>query len=312
MASEDGLREKVGRKLTKRRKDAKRVSLDIPERFKDGDDAQDDVTAPKSKETMAMNQSIFSMIARAGQQSQTDLRTVHEVDSGESDEEGGDQAHFQSLDGAARLSRLSTANTWEAPGMDEEVSKDKEGKHRRGLSEHRLLKSLPKLSMKTRKDSGKENPSGGHMSSSQVLPARPTDEDSAGASQDETTQRRKIKMKDQGAPDAEKLPLEPRRSRHGSTASASKSKAPLTLAQRLQQIFEFEALEEVISGLLLQPFPQLFTDRHRISLLAFAEYPSSGLYVYYSETHMLLCVHSQEICGHLQFSYREYCSYTIA
>lgn len=241
------MREKVGRKLTKRRKDTKRVSLDIPERFKDGDDAQDDVTAPKSKETIAMNQSIFSMIARAGQQSQTDLRTVHEVDSGESDEEGGDQAHFQSLDGAARLSRLSTVNTWEASGMDEEVSKDKEGKHRRGLSEHRLLKSLPKLSMKTRKDSGRESSSGGHMSSSQILPARPTDEGPTGTSQDETTQKRKMKMKHQGAPDAENLPLEPRRSRHGSTASASKSKTPLTLAQRLQQIFEFETLEEVIS-----------------------------------------------------------------
>ena len=64
------------------------MSLDVPERFKDGDDAQEDVTAPKRNNAMSMNQSLFSMIARAGQHSQTDLGAMHEADSGDSEDEG--------------------------------------------------------------------------------------------------------------------------------------------------------------------------------------------------------------------------------
>ncbi|OCK82777.1 glycosyltransferase family 1 protein [Lepidopterella palustris CBS 459.81] len=266
MASEDGLREKIGRKLTKRRKDPKRVSLDIPERFKDGDDAQDDVTAPKSKEALAMNQSIFSMIAKVGQQPQTDLRTMHEVDSGESDEEGGGEPHYHSLDGAARLSKLSTANDWEPSVVKDEASKGKETKHRRALSEHRLLKSLPKLSIKNRKDSKRQSLTGGTMTSSQILPPRPTEDDSTSTSPDEFTQQRRSKTKI-SEPDSEKALPVSRRSRHGSTAS--RTKGPITLAQRLKEIFEFETTEEVISeypcwllqSILLQGYMYI-TQRH--------------------------------------------------
>ena len=150
MASQGRERARSSRRASKKRRDSekepRRLSLDVPERFKDGDDADDDVTAPRKNNTMSMNQSIFSMIARAGQQSQTDLATMQEVDSGDSDNEGKRRQPYHSLDGASRLSRLSSANDsprqTEKP-KDGESSRGKQ--HRRVLSEHKLLRSLPKL-----------------------------------------------------------------------------------------------------------------------------------------------------------------------
>lgn len=45
--------------------------LRMPERFKDGEDAQEDVTAPKTKNAMYMNQSFMSMIANVGSTSKS-------------------------------------------------------------------------------------------------------------------------------------------------------------------------------------------------------------------------------------------------
>ncbi|KAF2201677.1 UDP-glucose:sterol glycosyltransferase [Delitschia confertaspora ATCC 74209] len=224
MGSEERGREKVGtpRKLTKRRRESRRVSLDIPDRFKDGDDAEDDVTAPKTKGAISMNQSMFSMIARAGQQSQPDLATMPEVDSGDSDDAGKRKLPYRGLSGAARLSRLSTTTVFQRP-KDDTV-------HRRALSEHKLLRSLPKLKI-SRKE-GKKQGTIDEMSSSQILPQRLLEEEPFTNSQNEQ---------------AERPHSSSRRGRHDSSASTIKSKPALTLANRLQQIFDFENPEEVIS-----------------------------------------------------------------
>lgn len=250
MAPEEKGRVRGSRKLTKKRRESQRMSLDIPERFKDGDDAQDDVTAPKRSNTISMNQSIFSMIARAGQQSQTDLGTMQEVDSGDSDEEGKRTIPYHSLDGAARISRLSSANDFQAPPDDVEDSKAPQGKHRRVLSEHKLLRSLPKLKISSKKEAKSESHPTDRMSSSQFLPPRPAEVDSTGtSSQDEPVLKYKSKVTPGQEIHVEKRRQPDRRSRHGSTAGIPKGKAPVTLAKRLQQIFEFENLEEVISGM---------------------------------------------------------------
>ncbi|ORY13303.1 UDP-glucose:sterol glycosyltransferase [Clohesyomyces aquaticus] len=271
MASEERSRDRIGRKLTKKRKEPRRVSLDIPERFKDGDDAHEDVTAPKTKDGMSMNQSIFSIIARAGQQSQTNLGTMREVDSGDSDDERRPTADFHSLDGAARLSRLSTANDFKAPTQNDGEAKGSGSKHRRALSENKLLRSLPKLKMSGRKDNRRDSiATADRMSSSQILPPRPSADESAGASQDEQLASQKLRITP-----GQEIHVEKRRhsishrSRHGSTAGGSKGKGAVTLASRLQQIFEFEALEEVISeypcwllqSILLQGYMYI-TQRH--------------------------------------------------
>ncbi|KAF1830750.1 UDP-glucose:sterol glycosyltransferase [Decorospora gaudefroyi] len=250
MASQDRGGDRTSRKLSKTHKESRRasrgVSLDVPERFKYGDDAQEDVTAPRRTNTMSMNQSLFSMIARAGQQSQTDLGTMQEVDSGDSDDDGKRKAPYRRLDAAARLSRLSSANDFQAQPGDARDRMAEKRKHRRTLSENKLLRSLPKLRMPSRKDTRPEGQGVDQMSSSQFLPPHLSPDESQTPSREQPA-----KAKPQSTTD-EKLHVEKARgsgqkSRQGSSAGLAKSQAPVTLAKRIQQIFEFDEVEEVIS-----------------------------------------------------------------
>jgi sterol 3beta-glucosyltransferase len=242
MASHDSDRG-AGKTMRKRKesiKEARGVSLDIPERFKDGDDAHEDVTAPKRNDAISMNQSIFSMIARAGQQSQVDLGTMQEVDSGESDEESNRKSPFRSLDGAARLSKLSTTNDFERPQKEAKVEKTEQPKHRRALSENKLLRSLPRLRTSSKKEARTESQQGDEMSSSQLLPPR--------ISTEAATQKPRVTPKiARGEIYVEKVRNMDSRSKLSSTASLIKRNEPVTLASRVQQIFEFVEVEEVIS-----------------------------------------------------------------
>ena len=249
MASEDRGRHRPSRKLTKKRRESRRVSLDIPERFKDGDDAQDDVTAPRRNNTMSMNQSMFSMIARAGQQSQTDLGAMREVDSGDSDDEAKQPVQYHSLDGAARLSRLSSAHDFRAHQDEDGDKKISHGKHRRILSDNKLLRSLPKLKIAGRKDATSDSRPTDLMSSSQFLPPKsPPDGPSATSSNDQSSANRSTVTPGEEI-HVERRKTSDRKVKHGSTAALSKGKGPISLAKRLQQIFEFDDVEEVISGM---------------------------------------------------------------
>ncbi|KAF1963360.1 sterol 3-beta-glucosyltransferase [Byssothecium circinans] len=248
MASEERGKERVGRKLTKKRRESKRMSLDIPERFRDGADADEDVTAPKRNDTLSMNQSIFSMIARAGQQSQTDLGRMEEVDSGESDEEGNKQKLlYRNLDGAARVSRLSSAHDFKNLPGEAEDSKTSKKHHKRTLSEHKLLRSLPKLRISSKKETKSETQPADRMSSSQFLPPRPSQDGSSTPSRDDPSLRHKSRITPGQDIHVEKRRTSERRSKPGSTSGLTRGMASVTLAQRLQQIFEFEDVEEVIS-----------------------------------------------------------------
>lgn len=250
MASQDRGSDRTGRRLTKKRKDGKKplrgVSLDIPERFKDGDDAHEDVTAPKGRNTLSMNQSIFSMIARAGQQSQTDLGTMQEVDSGDSDDEGKPKVQYHSLDGAARLSRLSSANDFQKSSGEPRDGKTDKAKHRRTLSENKLLRSLPKLKMASRKDARPDGQGADQMSSSQFLPPRPSPDDLVTASSPPPPKAKPSVRPGEGI-HVEKGRSAARKTRQGSPAATVKGKAPVSLAKRIQHIFEFEQEEEIIS-----------------------------------------------------------------
>jgi sterol 3beta-glucosyltransferase len=228
-------------------KEVRGVSLDIPERFKDGDDAHEDVTAPKRNDTVSMNQSIFSMIARAGQQSQVDLGTMHEADSGDSDDEGSRKPPFHSLDGAARLSRLNTTNDFQAPPDDPQSEKTRQNKHRRVLSENKLLRSLPKLKVSSRKEAHSDGQHADPMSSSQFLPPRPSAETSVQMGPGAQPPKAKSKITPGQDLHVEKVRNADRRTKHRTPAGIVKSKGPVTLASRIQQIFEFEEVEEVIS-----------------------------------------------------------------
>ncbi|KAH6643986.1 UDP-glucose:sterol glycosyltransferase [Boeremia exigua] len=249
MSSQDRGRVRSGRRLSKKRRASEnRLSLDVPERFKDGDDAEDDVTAPKRNDTVSMNQSIFSMIARAGQQSQTDLATMQEVDSGDSDQEGKRRQPLHSLDGAARLSRLSSANDFNRAPEELQDDRNRQSRqHRRVLSDHKLLRSLPRL--RNRADARPEGQPMDEMSSSQLLAPRPPPPPLGSSSTTPTERLSKIKTKPTADEDIqiEKAKSSGRRSRHGSSAATIKSSGPATLAQRIQQIFQLEEVEEIIS-----------------------------------------------------------------
>lgn len=250
-------------------KEVRGVSLDIPERFKDGDDAHEDVTAPKRSDTISMNQSLFSMIARAGQQSQVDLGTMHEVDSGDSDGEDARKAPYQSLEGAARLSRLSTTKDFHGMPEDSGLGKIEQTKHRRALSEHKLLRSLPKLKMSNRKQNRSEAQHTDQMSSSQFLPPRPSKDIASEARHSEKPPKESAKVTPSEDIHVEKTRRQERTKKPTGLTAMTKSKGPVSLAARIQQIFEFEEAEEVISeypcwllqSILLQGYMYV-TQRH--------------------------------------------------
>lgn len=74
----------MARKLTKKRKEERIYTMEIPKRFEDGPDADEDCTAPKGQSRM-INQSVFGLIAAAG--SQIDFNTRFEdIDDDEDDE----------------------------------------------------------------------------------------------------------------------------------------------------------------------------------------------------------------------------------
>jgi sterol 3beta-glucosyltransferase len=246
MVSEDQPRGRPGRKLTKKRRESRRVSLDIPERFKDGADADEDVTASKRNTAMSMNQSIFSMIARAGQQSQTDLGTMVEEDSEDSD-------------------RISSIHDFHSPGGDAEGGKAPKNKHRRALSENKLLRSLPRLKVSGRKESKSEAAPAEQMSSSQFLPPRPSGGESPKPIVDEPPLRHKSRATPGEEIHVEKRRGSDRKAKQTSAVGLPTGKDSVTLAKRLQEIFEFGEVEDVISGMLQ-------THRKRATLTC-VEYP---------------------------------------
>ena len=252
MASEERTRERPVRKLTKKRKEPRRVSLDIPERFRDAGDADEDVAVPKLNNTISMHQSIFSMIARVGQQSHTDTGITEEVDSGDGESDDGVRQNIKygSLDGAARMSRLSSVHDFQKSLQDVEEGKSLSGKHRRTLSEHKLLRSLPKLKISNRKEIKSEAQTTEAMSSSQFLPPQPSDDVPSTASRDESDMSQSASVRDLYT---EKRRGSERNNKQETTSGVSKGKTKVPLANRLQQIFDFEGVEEVISGLLTRP-----------------------------------------------------------
>jgi len=244
MSSDDNhLREKVGRRLTKKRKDQPRMSLDIPERLRDGDDAHDDVTAPKSRDTFNMNQSLFSMIAKAGSQADLHGRIIQEQSS-ESEGEG------------ASTKRVAQSAYDSRPGGPHRTlgqPQQAQG-HRRKFSDNRLLRSIPKLNIKSRKEGRSPAPAAPDetMSSSQILPPRPSQDNTERSAAPTVTSigsRRKETLQQSGdAPSREDRQSRGAREEDGLSQSKLGTNSA-SLAHRLRSIFQFEELEEVICGM---------------------------------------------------------------
>jgi sterol 3beta-glucosyltransferase len=236
MAPEEDPKKRVGRKLTKKRKEGHQVTMVIPERFRDGDDADEDCTAvPRGRK--ALNQSVFGMItAASGSQVDFNSRFPVDMSSDEEDEEGSGEPSSQSSELQVNKTRGDKAAA-------------KGDKHRRNFSSSKLLRSFPSLAPKKKsKSSSKESsgPPSPHTGSS-TEPTAPEIELPQDIRRDAPVMERMLEAKAEmslrpsfdmprpGGDNAGKNPL-------GNDSSQD-------LAKRLMEIFQFESAEDVLEGL---------------------------------------------------------------
>ncbi len=241
MAHEEEPKKRVGRKLTKRRKPLRHSSIQYPERLMDEGDAQEDVTAIKGMPAQYLNQSVFSMIAAAG--SKVDFNARFEDESSDSEEEGGaPKAQHRVGEHASNTPPQEHADQQ----REEPVVRAKSAKEHGRLLEHSILRSLPKLTSRTKKEKN-------YMSQSTILPSN--EETSNFQGQKSITPRDAPVMSRMLEAEARMssstiIPKEEtdKADTADQTEGVRSTAGPGSLVIRLKEIFGFEKPEEVISG----------------------------------------------------------------
>lgn len=236
MAPEGDLKKRVGRKLTKKRKDSHQATMEIPERFQDGDDADEDCTAMHGANAY-MNQSVFGMIAAAG--SQVDFNARFDGQSSDDEEDSGEPS--------AQSSGLHVNKTRKSSPAPKSAKPEK---HRRKFSESKLLRSLPRLGSRTR---SKHSPTGN------ITP-------NLGSNPEPTTPEIQVSHTSARHPPVMGRMLEARaelsmrpsfdmpRNSKDNLEDGLGGDHPSSLAKRLMEIFEFEKAEDVIEGMVRKCF----------------------------------------------------------
>lgn len=255
---DESARKSSGRRLVKRARNLHRLpSSHIPARLRMGDDAQDDVTAPDRgghAPAQYMNQSIFSMIAAAG--SRTDFNT--RFDESSESEEDGPVHEIQ-----AKKIRSPTLTVREQPTSPTPESKTDKRKKR--LSGHKLMQSLPRLSLKTQKEKHKSrSPSSDATSSSSKSHPR-----------DAPVMSRLLTAEAEFQADYEKMHGDDQVYKDNESRGRSDSSPATLLALRLMEIFGFEKPEKVVAeypcwllqSVLLQGY--LYITRNHICFYAY-------------------------------------------
>ncbi|KAG0647138.1 Autophagy-related 26 [Hyphodiscus hymeniophilus] len=219
MAPEEDLKKRVARRLTKRRKEGHRVTMELPERFReDGDDVEQDCTAPPDSKAF-MNQSVFGMIAAAG--SQVDFNARFDAQS--SDEE----------DESAEPSTQSSEQDVQVHKTRQDKPSGKTEKHKRKFSEHKLLRSISGLGSKSKT---KSPPKGGSPARGSLESHSPK---SSGQLRIEMLRMLEAREELSMRPSFDmKRPSLDRRDTDGENVP------PSSLAKRLKEIFEFEKAED--------------------------------------------------------------------
>ena len=151
MAPQHDLHKMIERKLTKKRKPLRASSIQYPARLKEGEDAHEDVTATKGEPAQHMNQSIFSMIAAAGSKVDFNARFEEEEEEGESESGGSDD---ETEDLVLPGDVVDHSNHPKSQRQLDEQHADnlpsaKPGRSLGKLTEHKSLRSLPKLDLHT-------------------------------------------------------------------------------------------------------------------------------------------------------------------
>lgn len=239
MAPELDLHKMVGRKLTKKRKPLRASSVQYPARLKEGEDAQEDVTATKGEPAQNMNQSIFSMIAAAG--SKVDFNARFEEESSDSDNEN--QVSAKAGGGEEQLNPLRTQTRLDRQHEEKPLG-EKPGRPQRKLAEPRGFRPLPKLDLRTIEEKN-------YMSQSLCLPSSGVlsqQESSSGV-----TPRDAPVMSMMLEAQADLFPSNPVLETKNTDAEIGqdviRKENPTNLVTRLMEIFGFERPEEVVSGI---------------------------------------------------------------
>ncbi|KAB8293431.1 hypothetical protein EYC80_007746 [Monilinia laxa] len=229
MAPDEDIKKRVARKLTKRRKEGHQVTMELPERFRDGDDADEDCTAPHGN-NYNMNQSVFGMIAAAG--SQVDFNARFDAQSSDEEDDSGQPT------GQSSESHINKRRTDHTAGF--------EG-HRRKFSDSKLIRSLSRMG--SRPKTKPTNPTKGSRTPS---PLREIPQESI------PPEKKHPRYQPKDAPvmsrmlDARaELSLRPsfdmpRKSKDLTKVDDNGDSSPDSLAERLMEIFKFESPEDVI------------------------------------------------------------------
>ncbi|TAQ85107.1 hypothetical protein B7494_g6572 [Chlorociboria aeruginascens] len=228
--TKDDLKKRIARKLTKRRKEGHQATMEIPERFKDGDDADDDCAVLPGS---SMNQSVFGMIAAAG--SKVDFNARFDGQSSDEDEEDTN-VPIPSPASDLKVEKTRREESTEKPEKSEKH-------HRRKFSENRLIKSIPRLGLKSKsKSPATSNKS--PVSSSLEGPAAPEIILPRTPSKDAPVMSRMLEARAE-------LELRPSfdmsRTLDGTNINDTEDGTSSNLAKRLMEIFHFEKAEEVIA-----------------------------------------------------------------
>lgn len=239
---EDDVKRRASRKLQKKRKDES--AMELPERLKGGDDSEEEVVAPNpSNMFMHMNQSVFGLIAAAGSQVNFNDRFEGQS-SDEDDDDSTESSKLGQTDHRPRPHTISKTTVFRKPSAD-----GKDGRHRRKLSERKLLKSLPALPRLSLSKSKKEPTK---LPSQVEEPSEPsettdspsieiTDEDNRLAPVMSRMLEARAEMSSRPSFDLDQLLGEPGR-------EEDTEDGPSLLARKLMEIFEFDQPETVIEG----------------------------------------------------------------
>ena len=256
MASRDGShKRKVSKKLVKRNMPERRKSLQYPPSLAPGDDVDDDVTAPKGvSQFMHPNQSVYSLIKAAGSKKDFHARFDDESSSSSSSDTERESA------GGERTTSIGRRESSKEPGSRSSLDIRKT---RGKSSDSKLLRSLPKLSIRTKKEKD-------YMIHSTILsPKKDGEEAQAQQATPRDAPVMSRMLRAQSLLEEEPMEEAAEEIEKEIRAEAGLDKPRVGLKERLQEIFGFETAEEVVSeypcwllqSLLLQGFMYI-TEKH--------------------------------------------------
>lgn len=266
----------------------RRASFRIPDKFKDGADADEDVTAPKSKRSRYMNQSFISLIANVGSRPSFEPHFTLK-DSRQSD---------GLSDGDSYASADGSEQQWRVSGTVAQRDRLPQEKSTTILSEREPSRSVPELHDQSQDTETQDDSINEDMYSSQILTPYFT---SSQAPQESLKRLEMAQSPDTSSP-ISRPETQPSPEPEISLAASGElmvDKPSIGLDQRLSQAFGLEPPERVVAGNICPQLSSSSLIKVRVSMLATSKCPASGSYVHNAEACLLLRLPTEKRCKHL-------------